>query len=180
MCFSFEFHKQIIGVSAVVLYSGDIVKELLPSIFYYYTVILYTFGLIWVLFGLKLVEKFGRAFLMQVGSVSVSVLIFLILIGVNFLLGDNGSKWIIIISVILFRGTFSCTLSPIYWIYMSEIVKPNIIPYGTLINEIGSSMVIFVFPILCRKIRWFWMDFYLQLFIMCNINYHQLFHFSRV
>lgn len=41
---------------------------------------------------------------MQVGS--VSVLIFLILIGVNFLLGDNGSKWIIIISVILFRGAF--------------------------------------------------------------------------
>lgn len=78
--------------------------------------------------------------------------LFLILIGVNFLLGDHGSKWMIIISVVLLRGAFSCTLGAIYWVYISEIVKPNIIPYSSLVNQIGISLVIFLFPIISQKI----------------------------
>ena len=77
--------------------------------------------------------------------------LFLILIGVNFLLADHGSKWMIIISVVLLRGAFSCTLGAIYWVYISEIVKPNIIPYSSLVNQIGISLVI-LFPIISQKI----------------------------
>lgn len=60
---------------------------------------------------------------------------------------------------------------------MSEIVKPNIILYGTLINEIGSSMVIFLFPILCRKLGgpgWIFIFNGLLCVISIIINYFTL------
>ena len=45
------------------------------------------------------------------------------------------------------RGTFSFTLGPIVWLYMAEIIKPNIMPYGSMINWLGATLVMFTFPI---------------------------------
>lgn len=43
---------------------------------------------------------------------------------------------------------------------------------GALLSQILSDQVWSYFGFLFyKKIRWSWMDFYLQWFIMCNINY---------
>lgn len=83
---------------------------------------------------------------MQVGA---SVIAFcLLLTGVSFLMGENRIDWVIIVAVLALRGAFSCTLGPLAWLYMAEIVKPNIIPYGTFINWAGATLVMFLFPIM--------------------------------
>lgn len=50
--------------------------------------------------------------------------------------------------MVIVRGTFSSTLGPIPWLYMAETVKPDIIPYGTFINWMIATLVMFSYPIL--------------------------------
>lgn len=140
------FQQQIIGIGVVIVYSGDIIKEIVPELFYYYATIVHTIGLFCVFLGLFLIQKFGRVVLLQVGACIIAVC--LLIIGVNFLLQENKNPWLIAFSLILLRATFSSTLGPIPWLYMAEIVKPNIIPYGTLINWTFATLVMFLFPIL--------------------------------
>jgi hypothetical protein len=48
----------------------------------------------------------------------------------------------------LFIIDFGFTIGPIAWIYIPEIVEPNVIPYSTTMSWISSSIVIVLFPIL--------------------------------
>jgi hypothetical protein len=141
-----SIHQQLIGIGAVIVYSGDIIKQVFPSIFHYYAVIVHSFGLFCVILGLTLIQKYGRVLLMQLGS--ILIFIFLVVIGLNFIRGEDRNDWVIVVTVVLFRGVFSFTLGPIVWLYMAEIVRPNIIPYGTMINWGGATLVMFLFPIM--------------------------------
>lgn len=84
--------------------------------------------------------------MIQGGGVIICVC--LLIVGVNFLLEENRIDMLIMVCVILIRGTFSCTLGPIVWLYMAEIIKPNIIPYGTFINWFAATLVMLSYPII--------------------------------
>lgn len=49
-------------------------------------------------------------------------------------------------------GVFGLSLGPVVWLYIPEIVQPNIIPYSTAANWISASLVISLFPILSEKL----------------------------
>ena len=134
----------------VIVYSGDIIKEIIPSLFYYYATIVHLIGICCVFLGLFLIKRYGRIILLQVGAAIISVC--LLVMGVNFLLGENKSPGMIGIAVVILRATFSSTLGPIPWLYMAEIVNPNIIPFGTLINWTIATLVMFFYPILTEKL----------------------------
>jgi hypothetical protein len=68
------------------------------------------------------------------------------------MLGENRSSIMIGVAVVILRGTFSSTLGPIAWLYMAETVKPDIIPYGTFINWMIATLVMFSYPILTEII----------------------------
>ncbi len=97
---------------------------------------------------MSLIQKYGRVTLMQVGSALMSIC--MILLGVNFLRGEDRNDWVIAVTVVFIRGVFSCTMGPIAWLYMAEVVKPNIIPYGTMLNWGGATLVFFLFPIMSK------------------------------
>jgi MFS family permease len=100
-----------------------------------------------VAIGLKVVQKVGRVKLLQYGGVVICCC--LLVTGINFLRDkEDRNDYTILIAVVLLRGVFSFTLGPIVWLYMAEIVKPNIIPYGTIVNWFGATLVMLLFPIL--------------------------------
>ena len=133
----------------MIIYSADIIGQVAPAIFYYYGIIVNAFGLVCIFVGLYFIQNFGRLTLLHFGAGIIAACLFIA--GLNFVQPDNINPWMVAISVVIMRGTFSCTLGPIAWLYMAEIVTPNIIPYGTLINWTFATLVMFLFPILSSK-----------------------------
>lgn len=56
-------------------------------------------------------------------------------------------KLSICILVLAIRIVFTTTLGPTNWIYIAEIVQPNIIPYTTMVNWIVVAIILTLFPI---------------------------------
>ena len=46
----------------------------------------------------------------------------------------------------LLIGSFGLTLGPFFWIYVPEIVPPEVIPFSTFAYWIAGAIVIFMFP----------------------------------
>ena len=47
-------------------------------------------------------------------------------------------------------GNFGVSLGPVVWLYIPEIVEPEIIPFSTLANWTAASVVVITFPILSK------------------------------
>ena len=75
--------QQIIGIGAIIVYSGDIIKPLFPSLSEIFPVLVHSFGMLATYLGLNLLKTYGRVFLMQLGSIVMAI--FLLIIGYNFL-----------------------------------------------------------------------------------------------
>jgi hypothetical protein len=52
----------------------------------------------------------------------------------------------------MFMGFFGFSLGPVVWLYIPEIVQPNIVPYSTASNWIFASIVIILFPIITDNV----------------------------
>ena len=55
---------------------------------------------------------------------------------------------LISIGMIIFMANFGLSYGPIVWLYIPEIVEPNIIPFSTMTNLIGATICIMVFPLI--------------------------------
>lgn len=65
-------------------------------------------------------------------------------------------------------ASFGLTLGPIVWLYIPEIVEPNIIPYSTMANLIGASACMIGFPLISdNKVKWIPFLFF---FIWCLVS----------
>jgi hypothetical protein len=53
----------------------------------------------------------------------------------------------VLTGLFLFMPIYGCTLGPLAWFYISEILQPALIPFSTTANWIGALSVIFLFPI---------------------------------
>ena len=47
---------------------------------------------------------------------------------------------------------FGVSLGPIVWLYIPEVVQPQIVPFSTATNWICASLVIILFPILTDNV----------------------------
>lgn len=54
----------------------------------------------------------------------------------------------IILGLALYVANFGMSLGPVFWLYIPEIVEPEMIPFPTLANWASSSLVVIFFPIL--------------------------------
>lgn len=48
----------------------------------------------------------------------------------------------------IYMAAFGLTLGPIVWLYIPEIVEPNVIPYSTMTNLFGTALCIIGFPLI--------------------------------
>ena len=53
----------------------------------------------------------------------------------------------ILSGLVVFMANFGLTLGPVVWLYIPEIVQPNIVPFSTGMNWTGTSLVLLLFPI---------------------------------
>lgn len=54
----------------------------------------------------------------------------------------------IILGLILFMANFGLTLGPVVWVYLPEIVQPDIMPYATGVNWGTAAFIMLLFPVI--------------------------------
>ena len=82
--------------------------------------------------------------------------------------GGGFSAYLIISGMFIFMAIFGLTLGPVVWLYIPEIVEPNIIPFSTMTNLIGATFCIMVFPFL-NNINPAWV--FLLFFGWCSVSF---------
>jgi hypothetical protein len=92
----------------------------------------------------------GRKQILQAGT-AVSVLS-LVLIGIGFFLSGDSTKSIsnvlIIGGLIIFMANFGLSLGPIVWLYIPEILEPDLIAFSTGANWATATLITILFPII--------------------------------
>ena len=58
-----------------------------------------------------------------------------------------GPKILIVMSLFLYMTAFGLTVGTIVWLIIPELIEPRIIPYSTMANLIGGTIIIMLFPI---------------------------------
>lgn len=95
-----------------------------------------------------LLARFGRKPLLQLGVVTAGIAC--ATTGVGFLLQENyyeTSEKLIIVGLFVFMGNFGLSLGPVVWLYVPEIVEPEVVPFTTAANWISASLIVILFPI---------------------------------
>ncbi len=59
----------------------------------------------------------------------------------------DAGNMMILSGLVVFMANFGLTLGPVVWLYIPEIVQPNIVPFSTGMNWTGTSLVLLLFPI---------------------------------
>jgi hypothetical protein len=94
-----------------------------------------------------MILQFGTA----VGAISNGI------IGIGFLIKGDGDgmdfgKGLILFGLVVFMANFGISLGPIVWLYIPEIVQPNIIPFSTGANWGAASLIMLLFPIITKAL----------------------------
>ena len=55
---------------------------------------------------------------------------------------------LIIFGLVLFMANFGFTLGPVVWVYLPEIVQPNVLPYATMVNWASAAFIMLLFPVI--------------------------------
>jgi MFS family permease len=161
------------GISAVSTYAAEIAegnltnfKSILPSIINFEQVVT-------TLISSFLLSKFGRKTILQYGTFGAGLTTFII--GIGFLIQyayPNASVFLILNGLFLFMANFGLSIGPIVWIYIAEIVKPEILPYTTMMNWGSSAMILLLFPIIKKTL---WNEnpslLFLVFSIWCSLSY---------
>lgn len=146
--------QQMCGVNAIAVYGKNTMEEAIGK----EAVGLASLGLsgapfISAILTIKLMNIRGRKSLIQIGTLVCALC--LAAVSVSFLLksdkpyNDSVPESItIIIGMCIFMAVFGLTLGPIVWLYIPEIVEPNIIPYSTMANLLGASACMIGFPLI--------------------------------
>lgn len=58
----------------------------------------------------------------------------------------------ILLGLVVFNANFGLTIGPVVWLYIPEIVQPNIVPFSTGMNWLGNSLVVLLFPIIKKAL----------------------------
>lgn len=59
---------------------------------------------------------------------------------------------IIIIGLMGFSLAFGMTIGPVTWLYASEVLDPELIPYGVIANRFTAFLSIMLFPIITNNL----------------------------
>lgn len=54
--------------------------------------------------------------------------------------------------LVIFMANFGLSLGPIVWLYIPEIVEPEVVPFSTLSNWASAAIVMILFPIMIDKL----------------------------
>ena len=134
------------GVGIVILYSNELIAEVMPELKLSWPVILLLSKLIFSLLGSFLVYSISQRKQMLFGVAGQLFALLGIFIGFK----NKDSEYGIVLTLIsqaLLIIIFITTVGAISFYYVSQILQPTLVPYSFLCFWIMSTIVVTVFPI---------------------------------
>jgi len=134
LAFLFAFFNQASGINAVIYYAPRILENsgLGEDAALLSTVGIGVVNLIFTLTGVSMIDRFGRRYLMYIGS--IGYIVSLSAVAIAFFMGMTG----IFIPILLFVFIASHAIGQgaVIWVFISEIFPNNVRAWG---NSLGSS-----------------------------------------
>lgn len=105
-------------------------------------------NLIFTIIGMSMIDKFGRKFLLMLGSIGMSIFLFLIAITVSF--GWLGS-YALLGFIMGYQALFASTMGVVMWVLLAEMFPNNIraraSSIGSFTNWVFNAAISFLFPV---------------------------------
>ena len=146
--------QQMVGMGAIISYSGEIAGEMMPFIEKIFPVLINIVAIMGCFIAIPVIQRIGRKKTLTYGSLSLSISLGILSLSLgkfNFTNIETNSTlhsiWIMFVFIFI-RLIFSISLGPLVWMYVPEIVQPNIVPYPTMLNWMTVAGVNLLFPIL--------------------------------
>ena len=99
------------------------------------------------LISFVILGRFGRKNILIIGFFIACITNIFIGLG----LGGGDPIWSLV-GALAFMINYGCSLGPVVWLYIPEIVPPSMIPLTTAFNWISFSIVVTLFPITTDKL----------------------------
>ena len=122
LAFLIAFFNQLSGINFVLYYAPEILQSagLAASDSLMSSVSIGFVNLVFTMFGLRLIDKFGRRYLMKIGS--IGYIISLISIGFCFIYSFN--SYLLLAFILIFIASHAIGQGTVIWVFISEIF-PN-------------------------------------------------------
>lgn len=136
LAFLFAFFNQVSGINAVIYYAPRIFEEagLATSSALLSSVGIGVVNLIFTMLGLTFIDRFGRRFLMYIGSFGYIISLSLVSLAFFGLIPSDGK--IIPFLLFAFIASHAIGQGAVIWVFISEIFPNNIRSWG---NSLGST-----------------------------------------
>lgn len=155
LAFLFAFFNQVSGINAVIYYAPRIFEDagLAKSSALLSSVGIGVVNLVFTMLGLLWIDRFGRRFLMFIGS--IGYIISLSLVALFFAGGTPDGGLTIPILLFVFIAAHAIGQGAVIWVFISEIFPNQVRSYG---NSLGSSthwvfaaLIAATFPLLASR-----------------------------
>jgi MFS family permease len=155
LAFLFAFFNQVSGINAVIYYAPRIFEDagLAKSSALLSSVGIGLVNLVFTMLGLLWIDRFGRRFLMFIGS--IGYIISLSLVALAFSNGTSDGGMTIPILLFVFIAAHAIGQGAVIWVFISEIFPNQVRSYG---NSLGSSthwvfaaLIAATFPLLAGR-----------------------------
>lgn len=147
--------QHLLGGVTVMQYSPELTLKIMPSLERMFPAFVSMVGLAGSLYSIQIMRNRGRKETLLVGTlVSTASLGTAFLIFRAFDLSNPEAnmfffKVVLLVVMILIRLSMSCAMGPIPWLYIAEVVQPNMVPWCFLLNWAMLGSISIAFPILC-------------------------------
>ena len=148
LAFLIAFFNQLSGINFVLYYAPEILQSagLAASDSLMSSVSIGFVNLVFTMFGLRLIDKFGRRYLMKIGS--IGYIISLISIGFCFIYSFN--SYILLAFILIFIASHAIGQGTVIWVFISEIF-PNSVrakgqSLGTATHWIFAALITALIP----------------------------------
>jgi SP family arabinose:H+ symporter-like MFS transporter len=155
LAFLFAFFNQVSGINAVIYYAPRIFEDagLAKSSALLSSVGIGVVNLVFTMLGLVWIDKFGRRFLMFIGS--AGYIISLTLVSLFFLKGTGDGGMTVPVLLFIFIAAHAIGQGAVIWVFISEIFSNKVRSFG---NSFGSSthwvfaaLIASTFPLLAGR-----------------------------
>lgn len=153
MAFLLAFFNQLSGINAIIYYAPRIFEGigLQQSAALLSTVGIGIVNLIFTIFGIALIDRYGRRFLMYVGSVGYIVS----LSCVSYALLSGISGWFVPMCLFAFIASHAIGQGAVIWVFLAEVFPNNVRAYDTSFgcgtHWIFAALIAGLFPIANAK-----------------------------
>jgi SP family arabinose:H+ symporter-like MFS transporter len=147
--------QQVTGINSILYYAPVIFKEtgLDSSSSLLQTIGIGVVNMVSTFIAIGLVDKVGRKKFLLAGSILMGISLAVVALCFNYKYFDN---YIVLLFMLLYVGSFGCTLGAVTWVYLSEIFPNRIrglaLSVATLALWLADFVITYTFPIMTKHL----------------------------